>query len=114
MHTSSGTASSSPIMPQAQPNTISARISTSGDSFMRRPSTIGVTTWPSTRVAEFHEAHQQHQRHADQRAHVGREIQQRRHRAPQQCVLQADAEQHQDAGKHQPDQGIDHADGCRW
>ncbi|KAG1337589.1 hypothetical protein G6F61_014927 [Rhizopus arrhizus] len=63
------------------------------------------------RVAEFHEAHQQHQRHAEQRAHVGREIQQRRHRAPQQCVLQADAEQHQDAGNHQPDQGIDHADG---
>src|SRR5690606_29722293 len=46
-HTSSGTASSRPMIPHSQPNTISARISTSGDSAIRAPSTIGVMIWPS-------------------------------------------------------------------
>ena len=45
--TSSGTDSSRPMIPHIHPNSISARISTSGDSAIRRPSTIGVTICPS-------------------------------------------------------------------
>src|SRR3546814_17144812 len=46
-HTSSGTASSRPMMPNSHQNTISARIRISGDSAMRRPRTTGVRLWPS-------------------------------------------------------------------
>jgi hypothetical protein len=46
--TSSGTASSRPTMPHSQPNSISARISTSGEMAIVRPSTIGVMICPSS------------------------------------------------------------------
>src|SRR5699024_2328709 len=47
VHTSSGTASNRPMKPHMKPNSISASTSSSGDSAMRWPTTIGVSSWPS-------------------------------------------------------------------
>ena len=63
------------------------------------------------RVLVADETDQQHQAHADQRAHVGREIQYRHQRAPQQGLGQWHVQGEQDAGEQQAHQRVDHADG---